>query len=72
MEASIIPTMSIQHNRVSSYVQITSFESAIDAHWNSFETLEDAIKYLETEMVKKPGVEYGFVVVKNDLWKYIP
>ncbi len=63
--------MSIQHIRCSNYVQITNYECAIQAKWNSFESIEDAKEYLEKNLLHKPG-EYGFVVSKHDLWKYIP
>lgn len=64
--------MTIQHVRCSDYVQITADEFAVQDRWNSFESIEEAIKYMEKHLHKKPGVVYGFVVVKKDLWKYIP
>jgi hypothetical protein len=64
--------MTIKRIRSSNYVQITEFECAIQAHWNSFESIEEATKYLENEMVLNKGTEYGFCVSKNTLWKYTP
>lgn len=48
-------------------------KTAIDASWNSFDSVKEAKAYFDEHMLvrasARPNVEYGIEVVSTDYWK---
>ncbi len=61
--------MPIKLNRDVSYVQITHDNVVIDAHWNYFDTIKDALGYIDT-LTKSPL--YGVVEIRQTFWDIVP
>lgn len=61
--------MPIKLKRDVSYVQITKDEMVIDAHWNYFDTIKEALDYIDT-LSKSPS--YGVVEIHQILWDIEP
>lgn len=51
------------------YVRITANNVEIDANWNFFNDFLEAATYLEANVVKLDGYEYGFVKISKEWWK---
>ncbi len=61
--------MPIILNRDVKYVKITKNEMVIDAHWNYFETIKDALEYIDTLV---PSPAYGVVEIHKIMWNIEP
>jgi len=47
--------------------RITNYGVEIDAHWNYFNSLDDALEYLDSgEITKLPNCKYGFVKISKE------
>jgi hypothetical protein len=51
-----------------SFHQITYNNGEIEAHWNHFDSFQDAETYLETELVKFGQGTYGIVKIHKTFW----